>query len=115
MISMTISCMSVARYRYVVPLLDPHAPQLPVKPGKSRQIVANETTDPRMSGQATSTDGWHFSGPMRYDFCRAERGRGGLGASGELNREARCRCKETDHQSTESGKFDHSNSPDFLG
>src|SRR5215472_12767031 len=43
MISMTISCMSVARYRYVVPLLDPHAPQLPVKPGKSRQIVANET------------------------------------------------------------------------
>jgi len=48
---MTISCMSVARYRYVVPLLDPHAPQLPVKPGKSRQIVANETAGPRRSGQ----------------------------------------------------------------
>jgi hypothetical protein len=64
--------MSVARYRYVVPLLDPHAPQLPVKPGKSRQIVAKETADARTSDQATSTDGWHFSGPMRYDFCRAE-------------------------------------------
>src|SRR5262245_15149954 len=51
MISMTISCISVARYRYVVPLLDPHAPQLPVKPGKSRQIVANETAGPRRSGQ----------------------------------------------------------------
>jgi len=70
--------MSVARYRYVVPLLDPHAPQLPVKPGKSRQIVAKETADARTSDQATSTDGWHFSGPMRYDFCRAERGRGGV-------------------------------------
>jgi hypothetical protein len=55
-----------------VPLLDPHAPQLPVKPGKSLQIVVNETTDPRMSDQATSTGGWLFSGPMRYDFCRVK-------------------------------------------
>src|SRR5262249_18649676 len=58
MISMTISCMSVARYRYVVPLLDPHAPQLPVKPGKSRQIVANETAGPRRSGQQDVSIGY---------------------------------------------------------
>src|SRR5262245_12470130 len=106
MISMTISCMSVARYRYVVPLLDPHAPQLPVKPGKSRQIVANETAGPRRSGQT----GQRPAGISQARCATISAGRreaAGRGASGELNREARCRCKETDHQSTESGKFDH--------
>jgi hypothetical protein len=33
-----------------------------VKPGESRQIVANETAAPRTSIQARATDGWHFSG-----------------------------------------------------
>jgi hypothetical protein len=33
-----------------------------VKFGKSRQIVANETADPRTSDQGSSTDGCHFSG-----------------------------------------------------
>jgi hypothetical protein len=34
-------------------LLDPHALPPPVKPGKSRQIVASETADPRASDQTT--------------------------------------------------------------
>jgi hypothetical protein len=34
-------------------LLDPHALPPPVKPGKSRQIVASETENPRASNQAT--------------------------------------------------------------
>src|SRR5262245_29271511 len=46
-------------------LLDPHAPQPPVKPGKSRQVVAKETADARTSDQVRSTDAWHVSGAMR--------------------------------------------------
>ena len=34
-------------------LLDPHALPPPVKSGKSRQIVASRTADPRASDQAT--------------------------------------------------------------
>ena len=34
-------------------LLDPHVLPLPVKPGKSRQIVASEPADARASDQAT--------------------------------------------------------------
>ena len=34
-------------------LLDPHALPPPVKLGKSRQIVASETADPRASDQVT--------------------------------------------------------------
>jgi hypothetical protein len=38
-------------------LIDPHALSAPVKPGKSRQIVANETADGRTSDQARSING----------------------------------------------------------
>jgi hypothetical protein len=34
-------------------LLVPHAPSTPVKPGKSRQIVARQMADPRASDQGT--------------------------------------------------------------
>jgi hypothetical protein len=34
-------------------LLDPHSLPPPAKPGKSRQILASETADPRASDQAT--------------------------------------------------------------
>jgi hypothetical protein len=34
-------------------LLDPHALPPPIKPGKSRQIVASQTTDPRAPDQMT--------------------------------------------------------------
>src|SRR5262245_10013335 len=51
-------------------------PPAQVKPGKSRQIVANEPALLRTSIQARSTDGWRFLGPMRYDFCKADRGCG---------------------------------------
>jgi hypothetical protein len=37
-------------------------PNSRVKPGKSRQIAANETADPRTSVRARSTDVWHDSG-----------------------------------------------------
>ena len=39
-------------------LLDPRALPLPVKPGKSRQIVASETADAMESGRS-----WRSSGP----------------------------------------------------
>jgi hypothetical protein len=37
-------------------LLDPHALPLPVKAGKSRQIVASQTADPRASDQCCEVE-----------------------------------------------------------
>src|SRR5215475_4415003 len=74
MVAIWISILSPCR-RW--PLVDPHALPPPVKPGKSHQIVANETADPRTSEQARSTDGWHFSGDaLRFLSC-GERPRAG--------------------------------------
>src|SRR5215475_10169564 len=75
MISMTISCMSVARYRYVGPLLDPHAPQLPVKPGKTRQIVAKETADAHV-GSGNINGRLAFLRPDAVRFLQGAEGEG---------------------------------------
>src|SRR5262245_3035053 len=55
-------------------LFEPHVLPSPVKPGKSRQIAANETGNhARRIRQDELTSG--ISQVMGYDFCRPERGR----------------------------------------
>ena len=67
-------------------LLDPNALPLPVKPGKSRQIVASRTADPRASDQATIfPDGTEYPGKrlnVRFFETRTPRARGVAYAAG---------------------------------
>jgi hypothetical protein len=64
-----VSWSTVMVLSFRVPLLDPNAPQLPVKLGKSRQIVANETAVPRTSIQV-KINGASAAGRAGDGLCR---------------------------------------------